>query len=43
MRIAVALGLVLVLTSSSLLAEEVKTDRELSKDEQIEIDELSDI
>lgn len=33
----------MVFTSSSLLAEEVKIEQELSKDEQIEIDEISDI
>lgn len=43
MRIALAIGFALVFTSSSLLAEEVKTEKELSKDEQIEIDEISDI
>lgn len=43
MRVALALGFALVFTSSSLLAEAVKTEKELSKDEQIEIDELSDI
>lgn len=43
MRISLVLGFVLVFTSSSLLAEEVKTEKELSKEEQIEIDELSDI
>lgn len=43
MKIMLALGFTLVFTSSSLLAEEVKTEKELSKDEQMEIDEISDI
>ncbi|WP_373998694.1 hypothetical protein [Bdellovibrio bacteriovorus] len=43
MRSALALGFALVFTSSSLFAEEVKTEKYLSKDEQIEIDEISDI
>lgn len=43
MKIALTLGLALIFISSSLLAEELKTEKELSKDEQIEIDEVSDI
>lgn len=43
MRISVALGFALVFASSPLLAQEVKTEKELSKDEQVEIDDLSDI